>query len=80
MKNPKKYCTLGKLLKVNLVEIGETQKWLAETINVQPDMITRYCLGNVVPSAPTIYKISQALKISCNEIIEAIVQDGKNNG
>lgn len=71
----KKQSKLGKVICIRLVELNKNKKWLAETTGMAPCLITRYCLGESIPTAISIAKISRALGISVEKLIEIIEEE-----
>ena len=75
MRRLRKYCALGKLIAKRLVDLEQTQTWLAETSAIQLCMISKYCTGDFAPSTQSVYKLSVALGISTDEIIQTIMKN-----
>ena len=75
MRKTKKHCALGKLISKRLVDLEETQDWLAKTSKIQPCLISKYCTGNSIPSAQNIYKLAVTLEIDIDKILKAIMDE-----
>ncbi len=70
----KKQCPLGKVISIRLVELDKTKKWLSEATGITACMITKYCLGESIPTIKSADKLSKALGISVDEIINVITE------
>lgn len=70
----KKQCPLGKVISIRLVELDKTKKWLSENTGIAACMITKYCLGESIPTIKSAYKLSKALGISVDKIINVIAE------
>lgn len=70
----KKQCPLGKMISIRLVELDKTKKWLSETTGIAACMITKYCIGESIPTIKSADKLSKALDISVDEIINVITE------
>lgn len=70
----KKQCPLGKLISIRLVELDKTKKWLSEVTGITACMITKYCIGESIPTIKSADKLSKVLGISVDEIINAITE------
>ncbi len=73
----KKQCPLGKVISIRLVELDKTKKWLSEAAGIAACMITKYCLGESIPTIKSADKLSKALGISVDEIINVITETGQ---
>ncbi len=73
----KKQCPLGKVISIRLVELDKTKKWLSEATGITACMITKYCLGESIPTIKSADKLSKALGISVDEIINVITETGQ---
>lgn len=71
----KKMCKLGKAISIRLVELDRNKKWLANSTGLAPCAISRYCVGESIPTALSIAKLSRALDISVNELIKLIEEE-----
>lgn len=71
----RKICKLGKLILIRLSEMGKSQAWLADATNLCDCSISFYISGRKSPSIITISKLSDALGIKTEKIIEAIAEE-----
>lgn len=74
MKN-KNICPLGKLILARLGEMGKTQEWLAKNAQIFSSALSVYISGKKRPSALTIGKLSKALGIESEKIVEAMTKE-----
>ena len=51
---------------------GRTQKYVADKINVHKTLMSRYCRGEVEPSASTLKRIALALHCTTDELLEGV--------
>jgi transcriptional regulator with XRE-family HTH domain len=56
-------------LKVVLVERNKTSKWLAETLNMNPATISRWCSNKTQPSLDTLSEIAKVLDVDIRELL-----------
>lgn len=66
---------LGKVICIRLVELDKNKKWLAEVTGIAPCSITKYCLGESVPTILSIAKIAKALEIRVEKLIECVEEE-----
>ena len=51
---------------------GRTQIYVAGKVHVHKTLMSRYCRGEVEPSASTLKRIALALNCSCDELLEGV--------
>ncbi|MDR0698891.1 MAG: helix-turn-helix transcriptional regulator [Tannerella sp.] len=56
-------------LKVVLVERNKTGKWLAETLNMNPASISRWCSNKTQPSLDTLSEIAKVLDVDIRDLL-----------
>jgi transcriptional regulator with XRE-family HTH domain len=56
-------------LKVVLVERNKTSKWLAETLNMNPATVSRWCSNKTQPSLDTLSGIANVLDVDIRELL-----------
>jgi transcriptional regulator with XRE-family HTH domain len=56
-------------LKVVLVERNKTSKWLAETLNMNPATISRWCSNKTQPSLDTLSEIAKVLNVDIRDLL-----------
>jgi transcriptional regulator with XRE-family HTH domain len=56
-------------LKVALVERDKTGKWLAETLDMNPASISRWCSNKTQPSLDTLAKIASVLEMDVRDLL-----------
>lgn len=56
-------------LKVVLVEMGKTNKWLSEQLNVSPSTVSKWCTNTVQPDLETLIEISKMLEVSILDLL-----------
>ncbi|MDR0712699.1 MAG: helix-turn-helix transcriptional regulator [Bacteroidales bacterium] len=56
-------------LKVVLVERNKTSKWLAETLNMNPATISRWCSNKTQPSLDTLSEIAKVLDVDIRGLL-----------
>ena len=66
-------------LKVVLVECSKTSKWLAETLNMNPATISRWCSNKTQPSIDTLSEIAKVLDVDIRELLVP-TKKGKTKG
>jgi len=63
------YATIGKRIQKNRVNIGYTQKYIADLLNISASHMSNIETGNSQPSLETISKISRILDCSLDALI-----------
>jgi transcriptional regulator with XRE-family HTH domain len=56
-------------IKVVLVEKKCTNKWLAEQLDVNPSIVSKWCTNSFQPDLNSLLKISDLLKVDIKELI-----------
>jgi transcriptional regulator with XRE-family HTH domain len=56
-------------LKVVLVERNKTSKWLAETLNMNPATVSRWCSNKTQPSLDTLSEIAKVLDVDIRDLL-----------
>ena len=56
-------------LKLVLVKMKKTNKWLAEQLGVNQTTVSKWCTNTIQPDLMTLKKISELLDVSVSEII-----------
>lgn len=56
-------------IKVVLVELGKTNKWLAEQLGRDQATISKWCTNTIQPSLDDLIKIAEVLEIDIRELI-----------
>jgi transcriptional regulator with XRE-family HTH domain len=56
-------------LKIVLVEQKKTGKWLAETLEKNEAIVSRWCTNESQPSLETLVKIANALKVDVKDLL-----------
>lgn len=57
-------------LKVVFVEQNRTSKWLAETIEKNETIVSRWCSNTIQPSLDMLVAIAQVLNVRCEIVVE----------
>lgn len=63
---------LGKVILTRLYLMGKNQAWLAKQTRMNQSYICTMCTKNINPKIETLIKISQALELDVNELIDVI--------
>ena len=56
-------------IKVVLVEKNKSNKWLAEQLDKDPAMVSKWVTNTNQPNIETLIQISKALDVSVNELL-----------
>ena len=56
-------------LKVVLCEKKRTSKWLADTLDVNPSTVSKWCTNSSQPDLGTLMKITKLLEVDVNELL-----------
>ena len=56
-------------LKLVLVKMKRTNKWLAEQLGVNQTTVSKWCTNTTQPDLATLKRISELLEVSVSEII-----------
>lgn len=68
-------------LKVVLVEKKKTSKWLAETLEVNPTTVSKWCTNSSQPDLGNLMRIANVLKVDVNELLRfQFIEEMKKGG
>lgn len=56
-------------LKVVLAEKKRTNKWLAETLGVNPTTVSKWCTNSSQPDIGNLMRIAKVLEVDVNELL-----------
>ena len=56
-------------IKVILAEKKRTNKWLAETLDVNPATVSKWCTNGAQPTLATMMKIAQLLECNLDDLV-----------
>ena len=56
-------------IKVVLVELKKTAKWLAEEIGKDPSTVSKWCTNTSQPSLDTLRKIADVLSVKLSDLV-----------
>ena len=56
-------------LKVVLAEKKRTNKWLAETLGVNPTTVSKWCTNSSQPDIGNLMRIARVLEVDVNELL-----------
>ncbi|WP_335974855.1 helix-turn-helix transcriptional regulator [Gaetbulibacter jejuensis] len=56
-------------LKVVLVELNRTSKWLAEKLNKSESTVSRWCTNESQPSLETLHEVANVLDVDIRELL-----------
>lgn len=56
-------------LKVVLAEKKRTNKWLAETLGVDPTTVSKWCTNSSQPDIGNLMRIAKVLEVDVNELL-----------
>lgn len=69
------YCEFGKVIKIRLVELGKSNKWLADNIGTTQYTIGGYLRGQHKPEMGMLYKIASVLQLNFVELVEILIKE-----
>lgn len=58
-------------IKIVLAEKEQSAKWLAEQLNKDKSIVSRWCTNDMQPSVETFYEIAKVLDIEVRELFVA---------
>lgn len=58
-------------LKVVLCEKKKTSKWLAEELDKNPTIISKWCTNTIQPDLPTLNRIAELLDVDIKDLIQS---------
>lgn len=61
-------------IKVILAEKKRTNKWLAETLDVNPATVSKWCTNSSQPSLETLIRIAEVLEVNYTELLRVIIK------
>ncbi len=64
--------TLGFAIKMQLLRIGKTQKWLANEVGVSENHLTMIATNKSVPSISLLARISKAIDVDIGELVKYV--------
>lgn len=59
----------GKRLKQQMMSVGITQATLSRLTNITQSTVSKYCSGEVIPTAMNLVKIARVLKCDVNDLV-----------
>lgn len=71
------YCEFGKVIKIRLVELGKSNKWLADNTGTSPYTIGGYLRGKHKPEMGMLYKIATVLQLDFVKLVEILIKEDK---
>lgn len=74
----RKQSKLGKAICIRLIELDRNKKWLAKEARIQECLISKYCVGEVIPTIRNLTKISKVLDISVGTLAK-LLEEKENN-
>ena len=58
-------------IKAVLAEKGQSNKWLAEKLTVNPNTVSKWCTNQMQPTVESLFKIAAALDVNVRELLVA---------
>lgn len=71
----RKYCELGKIIAIRLVEINQNMQWLSDKVDLTPAAISNYCTGKCTPSLKSLRKIAIVLNVELYKLVNAVFEE-----
>ncbi|MET3875398.1 helix-turn-helix transcriptional regulator [Chitinophaga sp. OAE865] len=56
-------------IKAVLAEKGRTNNWLAETLEMNRNTVSKWCTNQMQPTIETLFKIAQALDVEARDLL-----------
>ncbi|MGF6845624.1 putative transcriptional regulator [Chitinophaga sp. W3I9] len=56
-------------IKAVLAEKGKTNNWLAETLDMNRNTVSKWCTNQMQPTVETLFKIAEALDVEARELL-----------
>lgn len=56
-------------IKAVLAEKGKTNNWLAETLDMNRNSVSKWCTNQMQPTVETLFKIAEALDVEARELL-----------
>lgn len=72
MKDKKKY----NRIKAALAEAGKTNLWLAESLDMTPNTVSKWCTNQMQPTVETLFRIAAALDVEARSLLVSSKSEG----
>ncbi|MDR6566022.1 helix-turn-helix transcriptional regulator [Chitinophaga sp. CC14] len=56
-------------IKAVLAEKAKTNNWLAETLDMNRNTVSKWCTNQMQPTVETLFKIAEALDVEARELL-----------